>query len=610
MRWRCMERGALWLVTAIISLALAVGFAHSAHAETRVALVIGNGKYGHQAALPNVPNDAAAMAALFKRANFDTVDVRYNLGAGELRRALREFAGRAVDADVAVLFYAGHGIELGQTNYLIPVDARLTTAFDVEDEAVPLDRVLQAMEPAKRLRLILLDACRENPFVRSMKRTVAARSVGRGLGRVEPSTTNTLIAYATKPNAIAEDGTGANSPFTTALVKHLMTPGLDLRIALGHVRDEVLANTGNKQEPYVTGSLGGGIVSIAAFPASETKPGLVPMPLSAADRMWAVVKDTTSIAALEEFRRQHGATNLVYDRLAVARIEELKKQQVALLKAEEDRRRAEADLLRPGRGFRDCFDVCPEMVVVPAGSFVMGSPPTEERRRNSEGPQHKVTIARPFAVGRFPVTFDEWEKCVSAGQCRERAYDGGWGRGKRPVIDVSWDDARSYVNWLSRITGKIYRLLSEAEREYVTRAGTTTPFWWGSSITTKQANFNGIVTHDFEVLTGKSDGGNAYGEYRGRTVPVDNFAPNPWGLYQVHGNIGEWVEDCWNDNYNGAPADGSSWLAGNCDLRVVRGGNFAKEAWDIRAASRAWSFPSLSDYAAAGYSFRVARTLH
>ena len=225
---------------AIVGLVLAlfcvvVGWA-SAQAEKRVALIVGNSAYAHISGLPNVPNDAAVIAALLKTARFEAVDVVNNAGVADLRRALKAFAGKAADADVAVLYYAGHGIEVGQTNYLIPVDARLATDFDIEDETVPLDRVLQAMEPAKRLRLVLLDACRENPFLKSMKRTVATRTVGRGLGRVEPAATNTLIAFATKPNAVAEDGTGPNSPFTAALVKHLLTPGLDLRIALGKVR--------------------------------------------------------------------------------------------------------------------------------------------------------------------------------------------------------------------------------------------------------------------------------------------------------------------------------------------------------------------------------------
>ena len=172
---------------------------------------------------------------------------------------------------------------------------------------------------------MILDACRENPFVKSMRRTVAARSVGRGLGRIEPSTGNTLIAFATKPNAIAEDGKGPNSPFTAALVKHLLTPGLDLRIALGRVRDDVLASTVSKQEPYVTGSLGGGVVSIAG--AAPWAAVTVPAPqLSEVERTWAAVKDTTSISALAAFRRQYGAANPIYDRLAEGRIEDLKKR--------------------------------------------------------------------------------------------------------------------------------------------------------------------------------------------------------------------------------------------------------------------------------------------
>jgi uncharacterized caspase-like protein len=320
-----------------------------ASAKKRVALVIGNGSYLHIAHLPNVANDAAAMAALFRTAKLDAVDVRHNLGVVELRRALRDFAGQAADADVAVLFYAGHGIEVGQVNYLIPVDARLVTDFDAEDETVSLDRVLQAMEPAKRLRLVILDACRENPFVKSMKRTVAARSVGRGLGRVEPSISNTLIAYATRPNAIAEDGRGPNSPFTAALVKHLLTPGLDLRIALGRVRDEVLASTASKQEPYVTGSLGGVIVSIVGDAHKPDAPSMappVPTLMSDAARAWSAAKDSTDIAALEAFRRQYGASNAFYDRLAETRIEELKKRQVAMVKAEWDRQRAEEEKQR------------------------------------------------------------------------------------------------------------------------------------------------------------------------------------------------------------------------------------------------------------------------
>jgi formylglycine-generating enzyme required for sulfatase activity len=249
--------------------------------------------------------------------------------------------------------------------------------------------------------------------------------------------------------------------------------------------------------------------------------------------------------------------------------------------------------LKPTDGFKEC-ELCPELVVVPPGTFTMGSPKGERGRDKSEGPQHRVTFARPFAVGRFAVTFAEWDACVADGGCNGyRPDDNDWGRGRRPVIHVSWNDAQAYAAWLSRKTGRTYRLLSEAEREYVTRAGTTTPFWWGSSISTSQANYDG------------TKGRKPTGELRGRTLPVDSFAPNPWGLYQVHGNVWDWVEDCWNESHNGAPADGSARPSGECSRRVIRGGDLGSGASQLRAAFRAWTDAELR----LGNGFRVARTL-
>jgi formylglycine-generating enzyme required for sulfatase activity len=257
---------------------------------------------------------------------------------------------------------------------------------------------------------------------------------------------------------------------------------------------------------------------------------------------------------------------------------------------------AEECSLKPKDVFKEC-DNCPEMVVVQAGEFTMGSPDDEPDRNKSEGPQHKVTIARPFAVGRFAVTFDEWGACVAAGGCNGfRPDDQGWGRGNRPVIYVSWDDAQAYAAWLSRATGKTYRLLTEAEREYVTRAGTTTPFWFGATISPEQANFDG--KHPYN--NGPMSPG------RGQTLAVDAFQPNPWGLYQVHGNVWDWVEDCFNDSYVGAPADGSAWMSGDCDKHMLRGGSWVDQPRFLRSAFR------LGDVTSRRYDlqgFRVARTL-
>lgn len=254
----------------------------------------------------------------------------------------------------------------------------------------------------------------------------------------------------------------------------------------------------------------------------------------------------------------------------------------------------------PVQGFRDC-SACPEMVTVPAGSFVMGSP-ADERGRDTGEDQVKVTIAKPFAVGRYAVTYAEWEACLDAGGCAGhralRAVDAGWEweqRGKRPVIGATWHGAKAYVEWLSKTTGKTYRLLSEAEREYVTRAGTATPYWWGTSISTGEANYNGSGEHvdGSEPIT------------LNQTVPVDTFAPNPWGLYHVHGNIWEWTEDCGNDSNIGNPGDGTARTTGDCTLRMIRGGAWnAANPQALRSASRGQSY---ADDRSPSVGFRVAR---
>ncbi|SDI02507.1 Uncharacterized protein, contains caspase domain [Bradyrhizobium sp. Rc2d] len=240
----------------------------SAHADRRVALVIGNSAYKSAPKLGNPVNDATLVGGMFKKAGFDSVDVRLDLSASEMRRMLREFAGRSRDADMAVIYYAGHGIELDGNNYLIPTDATLETDGDVLDETIPVERALFAVEPAKQLRLIILDACRDNPFAKTMKRTLASRAIGRGLAKVEPTSPNTMIAFAAKAGSTASDGDSRNSPFATALVDHLPKPGLDLRKAFGFVRDDVLKSTGYKQEPYVYGSLGGDDVPLVAKQAA------------------------------------------------------------------------------------------------------------------------------------------------------------------------------------------------------------------------------------------------------------------------------------------------------------------------------------------------------
>jgi uncharacterized caspase-like protein len=248
-----------------------------AHAEKRIALAIGNANYRNVGHLANPANDAATLAATFRKANFDLVTLRADLPASEMRRALREFGDKARDADIAVIYYAGHGIEVDGTNYLIPIDATLEHDTDVYDEALSLERVLVAVEPARRLRLVILDACRDNPFTKTMRQTIARRSIGRGLAKVEPPGPNTMIAFAAKAGFTAFDGDDSkSSPFAAALAEHLTTPGLDLRKAFGFVRDDVLKATNNKQEPFIYGSLGGDDVAIVPAPAAAAQPAADP----------------------------------------------------------------------------------------------------------------------------------------------------------------------------------------------------------------------------------------------------------------------------------------------------------------------------------------------
>ena len=240
--------------------------------------------------------------------------------------------------------------------------------------------------------------------------------------------------------------------------------------------------------------------------------------------------------------------------------------------------------------FWDC-EGCPEMVIVPAGVVLMGSTDSESDRDRNEGPVHRVTIAQPFAVGVYEVTFAQWDMCRRDGGCSHAPKDSGWGRGSRPVMNVSWHDAKEYVRWLSRKTGKGYRLLSEAEWEYVARAGTKTRYWWGDEVGHGQANCDGC--------------GSQWDD--DRTAPVGSFAANAFGLYDVHGNVWEWVEDCWHGGYAGAPSDGSAWTAGgNCEYRVLRGGSWYNGTTFLRFAHR---YRYTAGYQNYNLGFRVTRIL-
>jgi formylglycine-generating enzyme required for sulfatase activity len=258
---------------------------------------------------------------------------------------------------------------------------------------------------------------------------------------------------------------------------------------------------------------------------------------------------------------------------------------------------AAATTPRPGTEFKDCAE-CPAMVVVPAGSYTMGSPASEAGRANDESPQHRVAIPRALAVGKYEVTFAEWDACVSDGGCGGyRPPDNGWGRDNRPVIHVSWDDAQAYVAWVSGKTGRQYRLLSEAEWEHAARAGTVTPYYWGRTASRDYANYGNDT-----CCAGLAQGSDRWEN----TAPAGSLRPNAFGLYDMLGNVWEWTGDCQNGSYDGAPSDGSAWTAGDCGLRVLRGGSWFADPSFLRSAIRDWDSAADRNF---DTGFRIVRIL-
>jgi TPR repeat protein len=310
-----------WVPILVLSLSVFAFQAGAAEAAKRVALLIGNEKYEATSQLNNPANDVELMKASFEDAGFDAVTIVHDVDRASMVRALRDFEDAAIGAEVAIIYYSGHGMEMNGQNFLLPVDVALKTDKDVEDEAIPLDRVQRSLEGATRLKLVILDACRNNPFEQSMTRSISTRAVSRGLARVEPESADLLVAFASKAGTVAMDGEGKNSPFATALSKYLTEPGVDVRIALGKVRDEVVAATNRSQEPFVYGSLGGAqiFLNIREVNVNVTNNGntqeVSPNGQSAAAADWQNIRDLADKDLIEVFLAKHGS-DPVYKMLA------------------------------------------------------------------------------------------------------------------------------------------------------------------------------------------------------------------------------------------------------------------------------------------------------
>jgi formylglycine-generating enzyme required for sulfatase activity len=531
-------------------------FCSTAQAQKRIALVVTNQAYTQAGArLANTHRDGDLVKAALETVGFtvwvvkDTADERTLMQS--VAQHLRRLAEAGPDA-IGFFYYSGHGAadRPNGENFLIPTNAPLTHASQLPLLAVPLDKITAALASAGRMSFVVFDACRNVPLLRETKDLAF-----KGFAPVREQN-GLLVAFATEPGNVAVD----QSLYARVLAEEMVKPGAEAGAVFRRVRLRVREETRRTQSPEYLDKRDHDFHFASAAPAAVATPAPVAVPPKPSQPVVAV-SPSPQPARCDGVLSQIGS---------------------------------ERRCLKPNDSFKDCPD-CPEMVVIPAGEFTMGSPSNEEGRRSDEDPQRKVTIARPFAAGKFELTFVEWDACVAASGCKHEP--GASGRGKRPVINVSWDDAKEYIAWLSKKTGRTYRLLTEAEWEYAARAGTTTPFSTGRTITTDQANFNGDYTY----------GGSAKGVNRGKTIEVGLLnKPNDFGLHDMHGNVWEWVQDCYEDSYSGASTDGSAKSSASCSSRVFRGGSWSVWPRFLRSADRGLNTPGFRFFI---LGFRVARTL-
>ena len=483
--------------------------------EKRVALVMGNARYADRP-LRNPGNDSALMARTLQTLGFE-VQVANDVDRRGMLTALREFETRALGADVAMFYFAGYGAQVGGANYLIPVGAGIRVENDVPDEAIDASSVLRRIEDSGvKVGLVVLDACRDNPY------PGASRSTARGLARMS-APTGSIVAYATAPGSTAEDGTGDNGTYTAALARYLTTPGLDIKEVFDRTAQEVERVTNGKQRPREEVGLRGRFALLelpagsgaaatrasAAGVAPAAAPGGLTSAIAAEDaerKAWDVVMRSDTPAAYEAYLRVYPQGRFA----SIARVAlETFRLPVATMQggttAPASGPGVSAPVAQAGQVFKDCAE-CPEMVVIPAGRFLMGSPESEPGRDRGEGPQHWVDVPR-FAMGKFEVTQGQSQAVMGSNpshfkQCRLDC----------PVERVSWNDAQEFLRRLSQRTGQNYRLPSEAEWEYAARAGTTTAYSWGDRFDGNRANSGG------------------------RTVQAGGYPANAFGMLDMHGN--------------------------------------------------------------------------
>ncbi|MDP2826584.1 MAG: SUMF1/EgtB/PvdO family nonheme iron enzyme [Sulfuritalea sp.] len=625
--------------------------------ETRVALIIGNSDY-KSAPLGNPANDASDLANALEKQGFNVL-VRENVGERGLKEAVDVFAKHLKQGGIGLFFFAGHGIQLKDQNFLLPVDIGFDSESDITFKSISAEYVLSRMaEAGNRVNVVILDACRNNPFQEARKNV----SKGLGVMNVGRAEKGTFIAYATSPGSTAADGTGRNGLYTKHLLRSLETPDTDIDKVFGRVRTGVVQDTNGEQVPWTSSSVIGSFhfnvaeglaalqrptASVAAPHEAAAEAAQAPYDPVQEKLHWDRIKESRNpadfLGYLEKFS---GAQHAAYarwlvqkyggvlpgssQRLATAALPGPQQLTMAspapVLPSPPAVVAAVADgaaVPSPGTPIQDCAE-CPELVAVPAGEFTMGSGPKEKMREPDEEPAHRVRIAGSIAVGKFEVTRAQYAAFVketgrehkpgchsTRGGFFHKNPKATWQnpgfeqKDDEPVVCVSWDDAQAYLAWLSKKAVKQYRLLNEAEWEYVARAGTTGSRYWAEADNAAVCRYASVADTSIKSV---SPGTQMFPCVDGFafTAPVGRFPGNAFGIHDMLGNAWEWTEDCWNEGYAGAPELAQPRLSGSCTERVFRGGAWNSNPTTVRVAYRD---RASKEERHDNVGFRVARTL-
>jgi formylglycine-generating enzyme required for sulfatase activity len=550
---QCREGFRIWLLAdwsdAMLTLRLAaIGQNSPAETSRRAALVIGNGSYP-QAPVASAPGDARAFADVLRDGGFDVVYAE-NAKRIEIEAAIGAFTNKLGWGVTAVVYYGGHAVQYQDRNFLLAIDSKITTEADVRTEGIDIDLILDPLIVSRPAGcVVILDAARKNPW----QQVISPRL--RGLSS-QPPIVGVTVIYPVAPGEVVGDAPREANLFAVELVKSAKVQGFSFKEVFRRVRTSVAQVTRDRQVPWESSPSPEELVI-----SSTSKPVRAADPLESG--FWETIKGSGNAADFKAYLDSY--PDGPFAAMARTRLQQIEAKNVTKpAVAAQTPSAPQPAPVAPQSTIQDCPQ-CPEMLLIQAGAFEMGS----SEMFDFEAPVHHVSIRKAFYIGRREVTFEEWDACFAEGGCKQKPDDRGLGRGRRPATDLDWDDAKSYVEWLSQKTGKTYRLPTESEWEYVARAGTTTTYPWGRTVEKDKANCIGCTSEPVR-----------------KAIDTGSFPPNAFGIYDMTGNAAEWVEDCWSESYRGAPADGSAWTKPQCRERVLRGGSFNNDPKYLRSAAR------------------------